>query len=312
MVNILNDGLLHFGAGVALSWADYATYRAIHRKTDRMERKTACLESIDLLLDADSPELEPAEAGTVEKNPSAGKEKQAAAESGQEKDVAKTRLDKGSVQYALNVDQVKNYFIEEGVIKKDLPFSQKLKHFFRSLLFEERLNNLSAGGKLIFATAAEFLYDSLFGIRYYTQVRKESPLASLANNIYQIPAFFAGLWLGNLVKKGFDWFRSSDEKKIDRTINKLVRNTDIVDLVLTYSPPDAVKTELEKQGVRDYAAKLTSAGRSRLEKMGKNVQELVYKMTHVRELREKKHEEESRKIRSRFEEIVAMHEKKNK
>jgi hypothetical protein len=217
-----------------------------------------------------------------------------------------------SMQYALNVDLVKDYFMSEGIIKKNVPFHLKVKSFFRNLIYEERLNNLSTGAKFLFATLAEFLYDSVFGIRYYTQVRQESPLASLANNIYQIPAFFGGLWFGNIAKKGFDWFRSTDEKKLDKTINKLVRNTDIVDLVLTYRPPESLKAELEKKGIKDYTTRLTSAGKITLEKMGKNVSDLVYRMTHVKELSDQRHADESRRIKDRFDEIVAKHEEKNK
>ncbi|KYK25536.1 hypothetical protein AYK26_05885 [Euryarchaeota archaeon SM23-78] len=306
MVNILYDGLLHFGAGVALSWADYATCRAINRKTDRVEQKKECLESIELLLDSNAAQAQPAEVVEIEGKPVGNEEKQEkkTLEENVSENTGRPSMNKDSMQYALNVEQVKDYFIREGFVKKDLPFFQKAKNFFRNLVYEERLNNLSTRAKLIFAAGTEFLYDSLIGIKYYTQIRQQSPLASIANNIYQIPAFFAGLVFGNWTKKGFDYFRSREEKKLDKTIKKLVTSTDIVDLVLTYQPPEEIKPALEKHGFKDYASKLTTSGKRLYEKMGKNVKELTYNITHIRERREQKEAERKKALQDRFDNIT--------
>jgi hypothetical protein len=242
---LANDAMAHFGGGITVALVDYVSFIATNPKEERIAKRQECVKSIELVLD-----------NTV-KQPD------------QNQPVA--FVEKDSLQYAKNVETVRKYFMENGKLKMQLPFGQRFRNAMRNLMYQERINNLGNVQKLGVAAALEFGYDSvLFGSTYYTHIMKVSPIAALATNLYQIPMFFAGLWTGNIIKKGVNWFvKSGDEKKLDRTIDKLTKETPILDLVLQYKAPEQIQQQLKAQGVDYHVPQLTMSGKTLYKSVGK-------------------------------------------
>lgn len=228
------DALTHVGFGFSVATLDYAVYRIANPKPKRIEEKTEVLKSIDVLL------------GSQESSPE-----------------NPHPIPQDSYQYSANIDIVKNYLIRTGVIKQDLPFAQRWKERTRKLIYDERINNMSAPQKWGAAIGIELLGDTIIGLGYYMQVIKVSPGGAFLLNLYQIPCFRLGMWKGNLAKRGFHWITtSSDEKKLDKTLQQLMKETPIVDIVLQYKPSDKVIEEYQQQGTPVYQARLTQAGKN--------------------------------------------------
>jgi len=131
-----------------------------------LEEKKHCLSSIEILLDSEAPENAA--------NPSYA-------------------IAKNSVQYAEHISAVRNYLQSSGLVKFKLPLFEKIKKGIKNLIFQEKINGLSCLQKLWVALGVEALYDILFGFHYYTNVLQRHPVAAIAVNLYQIPAFWLGL-----------------------------------------------------------------------------------------------------------------------
>jgi hypothetical protein len=279
---LLIDGLVHGVAGVTLSVIDYTTSRFTNPKEDRIARKKQHIESIEALLDA---------------------------ENGEEGSAAKD-----SAEYAVHVQHVREYLHETGVIKAaPASFIDRMKHGLSSFWKHEKINNLSTGQKVSVAVGAEVVGDTMVGLGWYTSIG--GPMAAFARNIYQIPAFFAGLVMGKYVCGAVDWFvTSSDERDLDKTRRALVKETAVVDVVLNYEAPEQVVQELERRGISLYTTQLTRAGAGLYKKLAHvagtvvdGVRTAADSVVNYSERRERENEEVARKRKDRFDELTRGH-----
>jgi len=273
--NITADAMAHFGTGVGLSLLDYITAKLANPKSDRLERKKSCLESIDFLLDQ--------------------------AKGGEE-----TGAD--PLRYAERVEAVKEYMHEHALAKVSIPLAARIKEFFSTLIRHEKINNLTYPRKFALALGIEILYDSVFGFHYYTVVRQKSPIAAISENLYQVPAFFFGLVLGNYVKKFFNWFLTpGKEKDMDRTIRKLLAETDIVRIVVEYEPAEALREQLLERGFKAGAFSLTRAGSKayrHILDVSQGAMEAADALIHYKERRDEKHAKEMDSTKKRFDDLT--------
>ena len=264
---MLMDATGHFFGGVGLAVADYMSSRALNPKSKRVEEKKECMESIELLLDAET----------------------------------NGDMPKDSKQYVLNIQNVRDYLVGSGMAKMELPWTERTSNFFRSLFVDEKINNLTWRQKLAVAVGAELIYDSLIGFRYYTDVLQESPIAALARNLYQIPVMFAGLVVGKGVTNVVDWFlTSSEERQMDKTIKQLLKETPILDVITNYTPSEQVQQELKGSGVKDKVYELTGAGKDYARKAAAAVGSVL----NYRERRQQREAEEDAGRQARFNDLT--------
>lgn len=249
--SIATDGFLHFTSGVVVSFLDYGTTRLTGSSEERINNKKECIMSIEKILD-----------GTGFKANSEDTQNEDAQET--EEIVNKNNVTTPeTLQYAMNVETVKDYLNSSGKVKFNQPIYKRILNFFPNLIKHEKINNLSWRKKLLFATGFEVIYDSIFGFNYYTNIVGESPIAALSRNMYQIPLFAFGLLTGNGAKKVVGWFATpKEERMLDKTINKLLRETPILDVVVTYKTPENVQKELKNKGLKVYSSRLTGTGKS--------------------------------------------------
>jgi hypothetical protein len=241
-----SDALSHMGAGVAVSFIDYALNKSINKKEDRIERKKECLESIATILDANGTTAEV------------------------EGQVQKIKPD--SVAYAMNVNDVRDYLISTGYLKKEsMPVTQKISGFWSELKTKGFIDSTGPKGKMLVTLGGEVL-DNLVGGSFYANVMHQSPLGAWCRNVYQIPAFFIGLYVGKVLRSGLDVVaKPSEERKLDKAIKNAMYKTNVVDTVLNYQPTANVAKELESKGVSQYGSMLTGAGKKLYGKVTKGI-----------------------------------------
>ncbi len=235
---IVQDMSQHFGAGVAVSLGDYLLYRAAYsrRKEEVIEANQRCLESIIRVIEA-------------EKSAAGGA----------------TVMATDSLQYAENIRTIREHLEEHDVIKPK--FTERLSKIGRDLVNEERVNNLGWWGTLATATVLEFGYDSILWASHYSNVHGESPLGNFSRNLYQIPAFLVGLYVGRGVRFAIEMGLSRTERKQERLIKDAVRETTILDIVTKYLPSETVQEQLRARGPGGVARSLAgsvTAGAERL------------------------------------------------
>jgi len=226
---VVTEAVAHAGVGVAVSLVDFLSAQFTNPAKSRIHQKTRYLQAIDLILDAESPP-----------------------QSAISKDSAEC---KNSVEYAEQVSVVREYLRRSGLVKLQVPFFQRFKDGVRNVLAHEKINTLANLPKLGIAAVIEIVYDVFFEF----QMRGA---AGIAASLYQIPALFAGMWVGTWLNKIINLFMSSsDERKIEKTLKKLMQDTAIVDIVMQYEPPEALKAELSSQGIDMYVSQLTRTGK---------------------------------------------------
>ena len=280
---ILTDALAHAGAGVALSFADYLSSQLTNPKAARLQRKQACLQSIEAILDSEGD----------------------AASS----DVAESRaVPKESVEYAEHVARVQSYLRSSGLVKLQAPLMQRIKDGVLGVVRDEKINNLSNTQKLGVAAVAEITYEFVFGFYHATQVLKQSPAAAVAANLYQIPAFWVGLWLGNALKKFVNLIVTpSEEKQCDRLIRQLLDETKIVQIIVAYQPPEALKNGLAERGLSVSAAQLTRVGQgafAHLKQMADTAKGAADDVLHFQEKQAEKERQAQEDRRKRFDDLT--------
>jgi hypothetical protein len=233
---VFSESIAHAGVGVALALVDFLTSKFTNPTATRIARKTRYLQAIAAVLDAETPLVDVSEPD-AEASP-----RQAV-------------VSKMSVEYAEQVSVVRDYLRTSGLAKLQVPLFQRIKDGVRHLLAHEKINTLSSLPKLGIAAVLEILYDVLFEF----QLRGA---AGIAASLYQIIALFVGMWAGTWLNKILNLFLSSaDERKIEKILNKLIQDTAIVDIVMKYEPPEAVKAELSSRGIDMYVSQLTRAGK---------------------------------------------------
>ena len=116
-------------------------------------------------------------------------------------------------------------------------------------------------------------------------------------NIYQIPSFWVGLWLGNGLKKFINLLiTSSAEKKLDKAIQELLQRTNIVEIVVNYEPPEQIRSNLLEQGVPIYASQLTRVGQgafSHLKHLAASARETADDVLNYPQKQEERREQEN-------------------
>lgn len=224
---VVSEAVAHAGVGIVLAVADFLTAQFTNPTASRIQQKTRYVQAIDRILDAESA---PSELPT-------------------------SVPAKASVEYAEQIGMVRDYLRRAGLVTLQAPFFQRVKDGFRHLLAHEKINTLAALPKLGIAAALEIVYDVVFEFQ-------RRGAAGIAASLYQIPALFAGLWAGTWLNKLLNLFMSSaDERKLDHTLNTLLKETAIVDIVMAYEPPEAVQAELDSRGLNLYVSRLTRAGK---------------------------------------------------
>lgn len=283
---IMTDALTHTFAGIGLSLLDFLTSTIMNPKKKRLEQKTRCVESIEALLDANMP-------------PPADNEKPT--DANQEAAAVQSVVPKNSLEYARHVTTVRDYLRASGIVKLQLPWFERLKDGLRNLLTHEKINILSTLPKLGVAAALEILYDVLIDF-------SANAFAGLLATLYQIPALFAGLWLGNGLKAVIAVFVvSSDERKLDKTLKQLLKRTEVVEIVVNYTPPEAVQRELENQGLNIAMTQLTRFGKGaykHLQHLAESAKNTAEEVMEFGDRQEQHAAEEKEARRKRFDELT--------
>jgi hypothetical protein len=226
----------------------------------------------------------------------------------QEKDTPlpplKGGLRKDSMEYAEQVTIVRDYLRTSGIVKLQLPVFDRIKDGLRNLVFHEKINILSNVQKLGVAFGVEVLYDILFDFQHRA-------VTGIAASLYQIPAFFVGLWVGNGVKKVINLFLiSGDERKIDKTIQQLIEETPIVDIIVKYVPSEKVKSDLAERGTEVYMTQLTRAGKGvykRLQQIAETAKSTADEVIQFAQKQGEKEKQEQEQRRKRFDELTKGH-----
>lgn len=268
---IFADSIAHAGAGMVASLLDFLSTAVTNPKAKRCQYKQTCLQAIEMILDAEQPQT------------------------------ASPEFAKDSIAYAEQVTAVRDYLRTSGVVKLNIPLLQRLKEGVAHLVTHEKLNTLSNPQKFGVAVTAELIYDILFDFR-------ANAAAGVAASLYQIPAFFVGLWLGNLLKKFINLLlTSADERKLDHTIAQLLKETQIVNLVVNYTPSEQVQQALAERGIRPYLSQLTRAGKSayqRLQQATATATSAADNVINFSEKREEKAQQERDDRKKRFDELT--------
>jgi hypothetical protein len=298
---IVTDGIAHAGVGVVLSLLDFFTYKLANPKARRMEQKKACLQAIEILLDTEKPQATKAIAEPPSDTPPANLEGEPDSPPTEEGSPQSEKLQKDSTEYAEQIATVRDYLRTSGIVKLQLPVLARLKDSLRNLVFHEKINNLSNVQKLGVAFGVEVLYDILFD--FHLQA-----VAGIAASLYQIPAFFIWLWVGNGVKKVINFLIApGDEKKIDTTIQQLLRDTPIVDIIVKYVPSEKVKSDLAERGIQVYMSQLTQAGKGaykHLRQIAETAKSAAGDVIHFAQKQEEKEQQEREERQKRFDELT--------
>ena len=307
---ILTDGIAHAGVGMALSFLDFLTYKLTNPKANRLEHKKACLQSIEVLLDTEQPQQQSQVSDTSEAPGDSGEKASPEAQPSTAEIPPKVVLQKDLTQYAEHVTVVRDYLRTSGLVKLQLPLFDRLKDGLKNLIVHEKINTLTNAQKLGVAFGFEVLYDILFDFRL--------GMAGIAASLYQIPAFFVGLWLGNGIKKVINFFLTpGDEKKLDTTIQQLIKDTAIVDIVVKYAPSEQVKSDLAARGIQVYMSQLTQAGKNaykRLQQFAGTAKQLAGTaksaagdVIHFTQKQEEKEQQAREERQKRFDELTKGH-----
>ena len=314
----LYDASAHFVAGVVFSGLDYVSYMAKNRRSLRLVQKKESLESIERILNAIKIPEEKTLPSTID-NDSAGETAKKTVDQSPEARIPvrsqpqPVRIDHNVMAHDVAV--VKEYLRRHGYVKYDVPLVLKVKDFFHSLMYDERLNTLSNRQKLLFAGGIEIIYDTGLGFSYYTNIVKESPVAAFARNLYQIPMFFSGLVVGSALRRPINWLlKSREETKLDKAIVKALYSTPIIEFTTQYEPPSDVQQQMESEGIGVYGTTLTSKGQGiceSLQSFGRKLAErasgVAGSYTRYRQAKDVRDEQDRQRTRTRFDEITRGH-----
>lgn len=271
---LVADGIVHMGAGVILALADFITSNVSTSQKNRIEQKTECLRSVELLLDAEAP--------------------------GSEADGEREILSKDSVEYAAHVGKVRDYLAASGLMKMRLPFATKIKEGVRHFVYHEKINTMHNLNKFLTGVGIEIAYDVLIEFPY-------KGISGIAATLYQAPLFFAGLWLGNAGCGLVRAMSSGEERTLDKTIRRLVEETNIVDIVLNYAPSEDVKEEMHSAGQELIGVQLSLAGkklRKGMQQIADTAKQAAEQVTTYQERKREEEEKEKEDRKKRFDDLT--------
>lgn len=271
--NLVSDALSHLVAGVTLSIVDFSTSKISNQSVERIEIKKDCLIAMDFILEQNNTG------------------------NGASTDIKETN-------YAENIIKIRKYLISNGLLKNRVNFVTYLNNFIK----HEKINNLTVAQKFGLAIGLEVIYDTLFGFHHYTVIMKQSPIAAIASNIYQIPAFFAGLLFGEKILGIYKWLAiSSDEKSLDKTIDELIKNTPVIKYVQEFTPSPDTSAKMNKQGIDNIEAELTYAGKkifTGLQGLADRTKKAMECLVNYKMKNEEKLKNDSEARKKRFDEIT--------
>lgn len=294
---ILTDSFAHAGVGVALALADFLTHKLTNPTAQRVTQKARCLQAMECLLDSAAPQISAASAGQPPAETESGTESSPQPVFAPQKII----ISQDSVEYAEQIAIVREYLRATGLVKFQLPAVERVKNGMKHLLLDEKLNNLSTPIKLGIAAGVEIVYDVIFDFRV-------QGAGGIATTLYQIPAFWAGLWLGNGVKKIINLFLiSKDERRLEKTIQQLIHDTPIVDLVVRYEPPEQVQQELNSRGIQVYVSQLTRTGQGmykRLQHLAESAKSTADGVIHFSQKQQEKEQQERDERKKRFDDLT--------
>ncbi len=247
--NWVIDAVGHFGSGIAVSAGSNMLYRKANPLEDRVRGKKECCLSIEVILDSQpmknvTPTV-PVDGASTTAAPAADDNRGVPIE---------------SFQYAQNVMSVREYLASNGNLSSSDNPLRRAWTGVKSVFTGDRINKMGPASTAVFAIGMETI-DSITGIQFYAQQVGESPLGAVWRNSYQVPAFIAGLYVGRFATRALQWSsRSSEEKEFDRRIEQLLKQTDIVDIVMNYEPSESVRRQIQREGLKMVTGTLTGAG----------------------------------------------------
>ncbi len=299
---LLTDGLVHVGAGIGLAMLDFLTYRVGNPKDERLKRKTKCLAAIEVLLDTENslaPSPQPSFDATIKEE----QEEPTPTPSQEGNDEEVHVASKDSVEYAGHVTAVCDYLRSSGIVKLELPLLERIKDGFRNLIFHEKINGFTNLQKLGVAIGVEVVFDIAVGL-----YRSAVPITALAKSLYQIPTLWIGLWLGNGIKKFLDIMTTSaEERKFDKAIQQLLQDTNIVEIIVKYTPPEGVQKNLFEQGINLSTTQLTQFGKgafTHLKQLAETAKETAEDVLNYSQKKEEQQEQEREERKKRFDELT--------
>ena len=172
---------------------------------------------------------------------------------------------------------------------------QNIKNYLKGLRRGEFINPLSPWNKFFLAIGLEVIYDTLLGRSSYRDAG-QSPLVAFAYNIYQIPAFWAGLMLGSGIRWLVNFVSTpSEERKLTKEIQRRVRGTNILDIVQNYEPSEDIEKQLSLKGVS--FASITAP-------MSEGVRYLIDEISGYSAKKEAARNQERERIRNSFKDLT--------
>jgi hypothetical protein len=164
--------------------------------------------------------------------------------------LAETDSGISSEEYCHAIIKARDYFESRGIQRSKRVFRQavdKIAHYSTS---PELINNLKAGSKLALAAGIQITYDGFMLLTQVLTGRGHFGRA-FAHSLYQVPAFFAGMWLtGKALDAKDKVIKSKNEKELDSMARELTADGKLLDIVRNYSPTAKLK-EVESRVIEE-------------------------------------------------------------
>ncbi len=295
----VTDGLAHIAAGVGIATLDFLTYRVANPKDERLNRKTRCLASIEVILDTEKSLDRTAEPSFEE----AVKDEQGGAALPSDEKPEAHIVPKDSLEYAQHVANVQNYLRSTGIVKLDLPFYERMKDGVKNLIYDGKVNDLTNLQKLGVAIGVEVVGDIVIGV-----YQGAFPIPAVAKSLYQIPTLWVGLWLGNGLRAFLNMLTTSgEERRLNKGIEQLLKETTVVDIIIAYEPPEEIQKGLFEQGINLSATQLTRLGKGafhHLKQFAESAGETAEGVVHYAEKKEEQAQQEKAERQKRFDKLT--------
>ncbi len=268
----------HLLGGIATAVIGFYAGRKMKPLADRANEAKECRRSIEYILDHEKA-LVDAKANTIE-----------------------PAVEANDIQYAINVANVSQYFLDQGILKTDkLSFVKKTKQLGRDILYGDSFTYKNHSAVALFAIIAETT-ETFVSNRFYELIGQGSMIPSLGLNVLQIPCFLTGMYAGRAVTYLIP--NSKEERDTKKDIKTLIAGTKIVDLVASYQPTENTKRQLNAQGIRLYGSKLTSAGKKIVKQVASATGTVIDVVAHHGEKVAAREREVKETRIKRFEEIT--------
>jgi hypothetical protein len=201
---------------------------------------------------------------------------------------------------------IRRYLDDRKLIRFDLQLLQRAKQYLSDIPAREVINRLSLTGLLVLAFGLEFIYDFLFGFHLAAEQGVGLISATIAN-LYQAPVLFAGLWSGRKLITMVKWILlESQMREVERVIGDCIKNTALMDLVVSYEPDQSLLREGLAE-VEKIRVMLTRAGRRVSKTIGdigqqvsEKAKELGETVVNYSEQQQEKQRQDAQQRKSKF------------